>query len=91
MDNTVLLKKYAISFSLLYPGWLYPGTDIFEPGYQKHKEYHTEYILNSIREIEGVRIVNVITPTEPYGETDRVGIRVKYTPHYKELVSYLSI
>ena len=60
------------------------GVLVYDKAARKQK-----YILNSIREIEGVRIVNVITPTEPYGETDRVGIRVKYTPHYKELVSYL--
>ena len=40
-----------------------------------------KYILNSIREIEGVRIVNVVTPTEknPAG-AQVVGILIKHTP-----------
>ena len=40
-----------------------------------------KYVLNSIREIVGVRIVSVVAPTAP--RTDKlesVGIRIKFTP-----------
>lgn len=40
-----------------------------------------KYVLNSIREILGVRIVSVVAPTAP--RTDKlesVGIRIKFTP-----------
>ena len=50
-----------------------------------------KYVLNSIREIAGVRIVNVTTPTSDQPTGHAVGIKIKYSPVKKqELVSYLS-
>ena len=48
-----------------------------------------KYVLNSLREIAGIRIVTVISPTEPRGESQVVGIRLKYTPSREQtLLSY---
>ena len=48
-----------------------------------------KYILNSLREISGVRIVTVISPTEDQGANQAVGIRIKYTPDKQQpLLSY---
>ena len=58
-------QTYAISFSQLYPGWLYPGTNIFEPGYQNHKEHHTEYFLNSINPLSWFRTAKKIEEISP--------------------------
>jgi len=50
-----------------------------------------KYILNSLREIAGVRIVTVISPTEDQGDHQAVGIRIKYSPvQRRELTSYTS-
>jgi hypothetical protein len=57
---------------------------IYDKSIRKQK-----YVLNSLREIAGVRIVTVISPTQPQGENQAVGIRIKYTPDRKQpLLSY---
>jgi hypothetical protein len=50
-----------------------------------------KYILNSIREIAGVRIVTVTTPTVPKGEKQAVGVTIKFSPfRHKDTVSYMA-
>jgi|10_taG_2_1085330.scaffolds.fasta_scaffold103708_3 hypothetical protein len=50
-----------------------------------------KYILNSIREVAGVRIVTVTSPTTNQGEKQIVGITIKFTPfRQKTAVSYLA-
>ena len=59
---------------------------LYDKGVRKQK-----YVLNSVREIAGVRIVNVTTPTADQPTGQAVGIQIKYSPVKKqELVSYLS-
>ena len=48
-----------------------------------------KYVLNSLREIAGVRIVTVISPTEDQSGNQAVGIRIKYSPEKQQpLLTY---
>ena len=50
-----------------------------------------KYCLNSIREIEGVRIVNVTSPVDQLPSGQLVGIRLKFTPVKKaEITTFTS-
>tara|TARA_R110000824_G_scaffold152806_11_gene324137 strand:+ start:2885 stop:3229 length:345 start_codon:yes stop_codon:yes gene_type:complete len=50
-----------------------------------------KYILNSIREVAGVRIVTVTTPTVAKGAKQAVGVTIKFSPfRHKNTVSYIA-
>jgi hypothetical protein len=50
-----------------------------------------KYCLNSIREIEGVRIVNVTSPVDQLPSGQLVGVRLKFTPVKKaEITTFTS-
>lgn len=89
--NTKKWKKYRLNEQERKQGSVEIGyeTDaalVYDKSIRKQK-----YCLNSIREIEGVRIVNVISPVDQLPSGQLVGIRLKYTPIKKaEITTFTS-
>lgn len=59
------IETQGISFSRLYPDWLYPGNNIAEPGYEGHHEPATRYILDSINPYSWLKTLQQILALSP--------------------------
>jgi len=82
MNQTIeVLLSEAVGENIQEIGFETDALLIYDKVTRKQK-----YVLNSMREIAGVRIVTVVSPTEDRGENQVVGIRIKYTPAKEQAV-----